>query len=485
MHPGRHRAGRSAESVEAAVSYRPHGAGGRSRVEALKLARPSDAVAKDARLRNVAEIYKAAQPSGKPTQAVSDALFMSQRNAAARLVMEARRSGYLPPADRGGSTKMKKGSAMRGSTRKRGKTWTAYWDLPADPKTGSRRAGEQGRVPDAEGRAAVPEGDATEGRQRHLRRALLGAAQYVHERMAADLEANAEVKPRRHSVPADIQQYVEPREIGTMPLRRLEPSQIVGLYTDLERCSSRHVITMTPSVHRSGCRDPPPDSRRDPAGAQRAVRWEKLARNPAARIRGPRVAETRVTSWTPGECADFLSMSKPIACSHYGGSERRPGCAAGSRLGLQWQTMTSRPHRCAWTAAAPNRWRPDVRPAEVEARPARSRSTLNRAGAPRSPRPATVRAGTSRRRVRARRPGVLQPARRPDLAGAAHRGVLQDWKAARILVGSLHVLRHTSATLALTAGIPLHVVAARLGDDPRTVLATYAHLLPHSDAHGS
>jgi hypothetical protein len=36
-------------------------------------------------------------------------------------------------------------------------------------------------------------------------------------------------------------------------------------------------------------------------------------------------------------------------------------------------------------------------------------------------------------------------------------------------------------------GIPLskltlHVVAGRLGDDPKTVLVTYAHLLPHSDA---
>jgi integrase len=50
--------------------------------------------------------------------------------------------------------------------------------------------------------------------------------------------------------------------------------------------------------------------------------------------------------------------------------------------------------------------------------------------------------------------------------------------------GSLHVLRHTSATLALTATppVPLHVVEGRPGDDPRTVLSTYAHLLPHSDA---
>ena len=33
----------------------------------------------------------------------------------------------------------------------------------------------------------------------------------------------------------------------------------------------------------------------------------------------------------------------------------------------------------------------------------------------------------------------------------------------------------------LLEGIPLNVVAARLGDDPTTVLATYAHLLPQSD----
>ena len=43
------------------------------------------------------------------------------------------------------------------------------------------------------------------------------------------------------------------------------------------------------------------------------------------------------------------------------------------------------------------------------------------------------------------------------------------------------LLRHTAATLALTSGVPLHIVAARLGDDPKTVLSTYAHLLPQSD----
>jgi integrase len=54
-------------------------------------------------------------------------------------------------------------------------------------------------------------------------------------------------------------------------------------------------------------------------------------------------------------------------------------------------------------------------------------------------------------------------------------------KAAGIDTGSLHILRHTPATLALTSGVPVHIVAARLGDTPTTVLSTYAHLLPQSD----
>lgn len=54
-------------------------------------------------------------------------------------------------------------------------------------------------------------------------------------------------------------------------------------------------------------------------------------------------------------------------------------------------------------------------------------------------------------------------------------------KDANIPLGSIHVLRHTAATIMLTSGIPLHVVAARLGDDPKTLLGTYSHLLPRSD----
>jgi len=84
--------------------------------------------------------------------------------------------------------------------------------------------------------------------------------------------------------------------------------------------------------------------------------------------------------------------------------------------------------------------------------------------------------------------------RRGELAGLAWRALggpihpqrLTEWfgdhrTAAGIPTGSLHILRHTAATLALTSGVPVHIVAARLGDAPTEILKTYAHLLPQSD----
>jgi hypothetical protein len=57
-------------------------------------------------------------------------------------------------------------------------------------------------------------------------------------------------------------------------------------------------------------------------------------------------------------------------------------------------------------------------------------------------------------------------ASQPTTAASRRRG---------IPTGTLHALRHTAATLALTSGVPVHIVAARLGDNPKTVLGTYAH----------
>jgi integrase len=73
-----------------------------------------------------------------------------------------------------------------------------------------------------------------------------------------------------------------------------------------------------------------------------------------------------------------------------------------------------------------------------------------------------------------------------QLGDPIHPQRLTEWfrqhrKVAGIPTGTLHVLRHTVATIALTNGVPVHIVAARLGDTPATLLSTYSHLLPRSD----
>jgi hypothetical protein len=48
----------------------------------------------------------------------------------------------------------------------------------------------------------------------------------------------------------------------------------------------------------------------------------------------------------------------------------------------------------------------------------------------------------------------------------------------------MHVLRHTAASARLTAGVDIAAVAAWLGDTVKTVLETYAHMMPGADERG-
>jgi integrase len=58
--------------------------------------------------------------------------------------------------------------------------------------------------------------------------------------------------------------------------------------------------------------------------------------------------------------------------------------------------------------------------------------------------------------------------------------------AAGIRPGRLHDLRHTHATHLLTRGVPVHVVASRLGhSSPTITLQTYAHVLSRDDVQAA
>jgi integrase len=71
--------------------------------------------------------------------------------------------------------------------------------------------------------------------------------------------------------------------------------------------------------------------------------------------------------------------------------------------------------------------------------------------------------------------GLINPKRLTEAFGTQR-------KAAKIRPGRLHDVRHSHATHLLTAGVPVHIVAARLGHaSPMVTLSIYAHVPPRSD----
>lgn len=78
-----------------------------------------------------------------------------------------------------------------------------------------------------------------------------------------------------------------------------------------------------------------------------------------------------------------------------------------------------------------------------------------------------------------------------ELGGPISPQRLTEWFGAlrekgRIRPGRLHDVRHSHATHLLTAGVPVHIVAARLGhSSPVVTLSVYAHVLPTSDGQAA
>jgi integrase len=226
-----------------------------------------------------------------------------------------------------------------------------------------------------------------------------------------------------------------------------------------------------------------------------AVRWGKVGRNVAKMADPPSLPRSRVQSWTAGELRRFLD--------HHDVQDDRltalwrvaatTGMRRGELFGLTWRALD--------TDAARLRVDQQVIPTPGECPVCGEQHSVS-FGPPKSHRSertvaldaVTIEALNAHREVQMLERDLAGPAysdhdlvfcdeigqpiypQRLTEAFSRHR------KAAGIPTGSLHVLRHTAITLMLTSGIPLHVVAARVGDDPKTILGTYAHLLPTSDA---
>jgi integrase len=361
---------------------------------------------------------------------------------------------------------------MRGSTRKRNSTWTCYWDAP-DPETGSRRQRSKGGFRTQKAAQAhlatvitqTNEGTYIEPSKQPLARFMIDEWLPAVSSTVRPLTAERYGKITRS--------YVVKRDIGGVPLRGLSGGHLTALYAELERdglsVGSRRLVH---SVLRRALSD--------------AVRWGRLPRNPAAAADPPALPHTRVQSWSARELHTFLAHvegDRLFALWRLAGTT---GMRRGELAGLTWRHLDLDGARLR---------------VEQQLIPTAGGCSFGPPKSRRSERTIALDPDTLDSLRRHREDQQLER----DLAGPAytdgdlvfcdelgrpiHPQRLTQWfgklrRAAGIPTGSLHVLRHTAATIALTADppVPLHVVAGRLGDDPRTLLGTYAHLLPHSDA---
>lgn len=290
----------------------------------------------------------------------------------------------------------------------------------------------------------------------------------------------------------NIRLHIAP-ELGTVPLAALTTERIDRLYRELERGGR--------ADHRAGEGLSPRTVRYIhtilSAALAAAVKTRRLARNPAGKDASPPTAKQakapEMHPWTAGQLAAFLGWAR----------EHAP---AGFPL---WHVLAFTGMRRGEALAL--RWR-DVDLDEATARVRRSAGMIRNAGEgagvvegdtksgkPRlvdldGPTVAVLRAHRRERGALALQLVLDDALVFGDIEGAhrnpehVSRQFARDVARARAELGGqalpvirLHDLRHTHATILLTAREPVHIVSQRLGHASAVVTWTvYAHVLPGS-----
>jgi integrase len=361
---------------------------------------------------------------------------------------------------------------MRGHVRKRGNTWTAIYDEGED-ENGKRVQRWKGGFP-----------------------TRTAASKFLTDQLSK-LDDGSYVQPTKVTLrafveeewllaiagtvrPLTLTQYrsimkgrILPR-LGHLRLQALTGGHINALYRELEEAglsvASRRV---THAVLSRACRD--------------AVRWGRLVRNPAAAADPPAAAESRATAWTTKELGRFLEHVADKRLFALWRLAATTGMRRGELLGLTWFALDLEGGTLR---------------IDQQLVPTRGGVTFGPPKSKRSRRTIALDAETVDALKAHREAQLLERSFAGDayvdqdlvfadeLGGTIYpqrltEAFARERKAAGLLAGTLHILRHTHATLALTNGVPVHVVAARIGDRPETVLRVYAHLLPQSDVEAA
>jgi integrase len=370
---------------------------------------------------------------------------------------------------------------LRDGVIKRGGSWSYVIRVP-DPETGlSRPKWVGGFDTEESAKAARDEARIRARRGEYVNRSISTVADYLAEWVETHAST---VKPKtfagyRH----DIDHYIVPR-IGRMRLQALRPAVISKLYRDLAEHGGRDGRPLSAwtisHVHRT--------LRKALADAVNVE--QLLAVNPAERSKQPRNRRTEPTRvWTTGQLHAFLAT----ACSHRLFAFYRLAAYTGARRGellyLRWHAVDLDAAEITFGGSTAV-----VRGQRVEGTTKGGRSRV---------------ISIDRDTVVILREHLRRQAEERQAAGAAWTadgGLVFTTKRGEPLYpdtvtalmaklisthnrsvptpsqalphARLHDLRHLHATTLLLAGVPVHVVAARLGHaDPAVTLRVYSHVL--------
>jgi integrase len=351
------------------------------------------------------------------------------------------------------------------------------------------------RLPDRAGGQGGPGRGAGGAARRgeYVDRSGLTVGEYLTEWVAAHA---ASVKPGPAAgYRADIERYITPR-IGGLRLQSLRPAMLSKLYRDLAdqggvdgRPLSASTVAHVHRTLRKALTD--------------AVRIEQvLATNPAERAKLPRTRRGEPgTVWSPAQLAAFLHQASTHRLYGFFRLAAYTGARRGELLALRWPALDLDAAEVTFSGST------DVIDGERvddSTKSGRSRVVSLDAGTVAILREHRRRQLAERMKAGPRwHPSELVftaedgAAIYPDTMTALMRKLISDHNhpaipgrgpghprtplpgpASPLPAARLHDLRHVHTTTLLLAGVPVHVVANRLGHaDPSTTLRVYAHVL--------
>jgi len=361
---------------------------------------------------------------------------------------------------------------LRDGVVRRGESWS-YVVRVLDHETGRTKPRWVGGFPtEAAAKAARDEARVAARRGEYVDRSAITVTTYLREWQVSHSVA---VKPKTMAGYRELaERYVIPH-IGGVKLQGLRPVTLSRLYRDLLQSGGRGGRPLSPRtvemVHRMLSK-----AFRDAVRVEQLITTSPVERATRPRVRG---AEPKVV-WTPAELRMFLS----VAAAHRLGAFYRLAAYTGARRGellyLRWSDIDLDAAEVTFRGSA------DVIDGErVEGTTKGGRSRV-----------VSIDAGTVDVMREHRKAQVAEQLAAGqwwlgdgDLVFVAEQGSplypsTVSALMSKLVVKSgapparLHDLRHLHATTLLLAGVPVHVVAARLGHaDPSITLKVYAHVL--------